>query len=131
MLQVARVEFFDAHKEFLLYIIAGFILLYIAGAILNRLKHPKKGICSKNVRVAAVTKVRAQMQHRTASIDGLRSGTAIPGSKFEVTFVEEEKSDLHIFSLPESLCDKLRVGDKGVLQYNGNEFISFNTQGEA
>ncbi len=131
MLQVARADFFIEHKEIMLCIILGFVILYIVSAIWNRLKHPKKGICSKNVRVAAVTKVRAQMEHRTASIDGLRSGTAIPGSKFEVTFVEEEKSDLHIFSLPESACDKLRVGDSGVLQYNGNEFISFNMQGEA
>ncbi len=131
MLQVGHVDFFDANKEVILYIIAGFIVLYIISAIWNRIKHPKKGICSQNVRVAAITKVRAQMEHRTASIDGLRSGTAIPGSKFEVTFVEEEKSDLHIFALPESMCDKLRVGDSGVLQYNGNEFISFDTQGES
>lgn len=130
MLQVARVDFFDAHKEFILYIIAGFILLYIAGAILNRVKHPKKGVCSKNVRVAAITKVRAQMNHRTAGPDGLSAGSAIPGAKFEVTFMEEDTSDLHIFALSESQCDKLQMGDNGVLLYNGNDFLSFERQGD-
>lgn len=125
-------ETFFHSPYFWVYAFGALIVLYLIAAIYYRIKRPKKGIKAVNVRIESVHKVRVQTVPRTAGSDELRSSAAsIPGAKFDVTFTDDENSEAYVFSMSEKQCDEMQIGDKGVLRYNGGEFISFKKHGEA
>ena len=103
-----------------------FILLYVIAALIKKMKQPRKQIKTVQARVESVRSARAQLSHGNISIDGMRNGsTAIPGALFDVTFIEELTGEIHVFSINERMSEKFKIGDKGMLKYNGDEFISF------
>ncbi len=115
-------------QYFWFYVFGALILLYIAAVLYNRIKRPKKGVRAVKVRVESISQIRVQTTPRTAFGDKMySSATHVPGSRFDVTFTDEEKNEALIFSVGESICEQLKAGDTGVLRYNGSEFISFDT----
>ena len=121
------------HSEFIwLYFFGFFILLYLIATVYYRIKRPKKGIKAVNVRIESVHKVRVQTVPRTAGSDELKgSAASIPGAKFDVTFTDDTNSEAYVFAMSEKQCEEMQIGDKGVLRYNGGEFVSFKKHGEA
>ena len=112
----------------LLVVVGFFILLFVGASILNRIKHPKKRIIYIEAKVESIRKVRAQMNHGNVAGDGLiNGGTAIPGSLFNVTFLDEKNNTTFTFAVGESVSNKLKIGEKGTLCCNGDEYISFTS----
>lgn len=105
-----------------------FILLFVGASIYNKIKHPKKKKISLEVKVESVRRVRTQMNHGSVVGDGMiNGGTAIPGSLFNVTFLDEENNRTFTFAISESASNKLKIGEKGILCCNGDEYISFTS----
>ena len=119
-------------QYFWFYVFGILAVLYVAATIYYRIKRPKKGIKAVNVRVEAVHKVRVQTAPRNTGNDELKSNLAqVPGSRFDVTFTDDENSEAFVFAMSEKQCDEMQIGDKGILRYNGGEFISFKKYGKA
>ena len=118
-------------QYFWFYVFGALILLYLAAALYVRIKRPRKGIKAVHVRIEALNRIRAQSSPRNTGSDELKSNLAqVPASRFDVTFTDEENSEAFVFSMSEKECDEMKIGDKGILRYNGGKFISFSKVGE-
>ncbi|MBQ7015635.1 MAG: extracellular solute-binding protein [Firmicutes bacterium] len=120
------------NKAFLFGVFGIMLLLYVVAVIYNRIKRPKnKTIVKVHAKVLSVNQARAQTNHRDVGFDGLISGgAAIPGARFDATFIAEESEETYVFSISESISNQLSVGKAGVLCFNGDEFISFGKDKE-
>ena len=106
-----------------------FILLYILAVLLKKIKQPRKQAKKINVRIESIRRTNIQMNHGNVSIDSMRNGSSsIPGTRFDVTFVDDKTGELFVFTISERSSEKFNVGDKGLLHYNGDEFISFSEE---
>ena len=115
----------------ILVVIGIFVMLYLFASIFNRIKHPKKKKMNVKVKVESIRKVRSQMNHGNVAGEGLiNGGTAIPGSLFSVTFLDEENNDTFVFAITEGMSEKPKIGEKGILRFNGDEYISFTPENE-
>ena len=111
-------------QYFWFYCFGAMILLYIIAAIYNRKKHPKQGIKSIKVKVDSINQARVQLETRTNGL--LWTPTpGVPGARFDVAFLDEEHNETICLKVNEQECEKLKVGESGILQYNGDEYISF------
>ena len=116
--------FYSQHFWFYVFVIL--VVMYVAATFYYHIKRPRKGIKAVNVRVEAVHKVRVQTAPRNTGNDELKSNLAqVPGSRFDVTFTDDENNDAFVFAMSEKECEDLQIGDTGVLRYNGGSFISF------
>ncbi len=50
------------------------------------------------------------------------------GSRFVVTFSDDVNNETYEFNLGEEICESLKVGGRGILRYNGDQFISYGKQ---
>lgn len=135
MLLSTENAFFEAvflNEGLILYIFSFMLLLYVAAVIYNRIKRPKnKTIVKVHAKVLSVNQARAQTNHRDVGFDGLMSGgAAIPGARFDATFINEENDETYVFTISESISNQLSVGKAGVLCFKGDEFISFGEEEE-
>jgi len=112
-------------KEIWLYIFGGLILLYVIAAIYSRIKRPKKKIKTIKAKILSISKVMAQTVPQDAGFERAMSGKAVPGTKFDVTFIDENSEETYVFAVSASQCEKLYVGKTGNLCYNGDDLISF------
>ena len=132
LLDAAQHDTIFYSQYFCFYVFGALILLYLAAVLYLRIKRPKKGIKDINVRIEALNRIRVQIAPRNTGNDELKSNLAQPpASKFDVTFTDEEMSEAYVFSMSEKQCDGMKIGDKGMLRFNGDEFISFKKYGEA
>ena len=132
LLDTAQHDTIFYSQYFWFYVFGALILLYIAVVLYLRIKRPKKGIKEVNVRIEALNRIRAQIAPRNTGGDELKSNLAQPpASRFDVTFTDEEKNEAYVFSMSERLCDEMKIGDKGMLRFNGDKFISFEKYGDA
>ena len=120
------------NKAFLFGVFGIMLLLYVVAVIYNRIKRPKsKNIVKVRAKVVSINQARAQTNHRDVGFDGLISGgAAIPGARFDATFINEENDETYVFTISESISNQLSVGKAGVLCFNGDEFISFGKDKE-
>lgn len=110
-------------------VLGAFILLYVLAAIFQKKKQSNKQLKNIIVRVESIRKAPMQISHGNISIDGMRNGRhAAPGTRCEVTFVEDKTGEIFVFTISERVSAKFSVGDIGQLKYIRDEFLSFSDE---
>lgn len=127
MMLVADGLSFLETRAFRIGLIIGVILLYILATVYNRIKRPRKGIQEAKVKIESIDAVRVKMDGGSMVLDNMRNDIlAKPGSRFVVTFSDDIHNETYEFNISEELCGSLREGDRGVLRYKGDQFISYD-----
>ena len=111
-------------QYFWFFCFGALILLYLAATIIKRIRRPKKGEKRLTVRIEEINKLRVPVQVVNRGRQ-LSNNTTVPVSFWEVSFRSEDTDEAYTFSVKENICENFKVNDKGILKFNGGEFISF------
>lgn len=112
-------------QYFWFYCFGALILLYVVASIIKRIRVPKSGEKRVNARIETISKLRVPVEVLTRGRQ-MSNNTTMPVSFWEVSFRNEDTNEAYSFSINENECESFRVNDKGVLKYNGGNFISFD-----
>ncbi len=114
------------YSQYFWYFLFGtLIILYIIAVIIKRVRRPKSGEKRMTARIEEINKLRVPVQIMNRGRQ-MTNNTTVPVSFWEVSFRSEDTNEAYSFSIKESVCENFKVNDKGILKFNGGDFISFD-----
>ena len=117
------------YSQYLWFVTFGvLILLYVIAAAIKRARAPKGGERRMHVRIEAINKLRVPVEVFNRARQ-MTNNTTIPVSFWEVSFRNDDTNEAYSFSVKESECEGFNIDDKGILKFNGGNFISFVREG--
>ena len=117
-------EFF--YSQYFWYVVFGVLILcYVAAVILKRIRRPKNGEKRVNVRIEEINKLRVPVQVVNRGRQ-MTNNTTVPVSFWEIHFRNTDTNEAYSFSVKESVCENFKLNEKGILKFNGGDFISFD-----
>ena len=112
-------------QYFWYFVFGALILAYVASVIIKRVRRPKSGEKRINAYIEEINKLRVPVQIVNRGRQ-MTNNTTVPVSFWEVSFRNEETNEVYSFSIKESVCENFKLNQKGVLKFNGGDFISFD-----
>ena len=117
-------EFF--YSQYFWYFVFGVLILgYVASVIIKRMRRPKSGEKRINVYIEEINKLRVPVQIVNRGRQ-MTNNTTVPVSFWEIHFRNVDTNEAYSFSIKESVCENFKLNEKGILKFNGGDFISFD-----
>lgn len=117
-------EFFYS-QYFWYFVFGALILCYVASVIIKRIRRPRSGEQRINAYIEEINKLRVPVQIVNRGRQ-MTNNTTVPVSFWEIHFRNADTNEAYSFSIKESVCENFKLNEKGILKFNGGDFISFD-----
>lgn len=117
-------EFFYS-QYFWYFVFGALILFYVVSVIIKRTRRPRSGEQRINAYIEEINKLRVPVQIVNRGRQ-MTNNTTVPVSFWEIHFRNADTNEAYSFSIKESVCENFKLNEKGILKFNGGDFISFD-----
>lgn len=117
-------EFFYS-QYFWYFVFGALILFYVVSVIIKRTRRPRSGERRINAYIEEINKLRVPVQIVNRGRQ-MTNNTTVPVSFWEIHFRNADTNEAYSFSIKESVCENFKLNEKGILKFNGGDFISFD-----